>query len=888
MRVLILAANVLLLVGHLVTHALAAPEGVSAGLTATALADPLRWRFVGCDAFPSNELRDALTANVEVIVASRSAVTIDSLIETVTRQLTLGYRAAGYFEATVSAEVDRDTRQLVMMIIEGRLFRQGRVEVRGATSIDTARLMAAVTKKQAPAEAIPVFSEVPAEGDAPLSWLSASGAPEKLTDAIWNPGQPAAFHSTSWTGWNPVLELMGKRAVPALKVTGSPALWESQIQLILKRMGYLDATLTAAIELEDDSTATLVITIRDEGPRMVLGEIEVVGNTRNTTADIIDYLQLQPGMPFDAMRHARLHWQLKQANRFLKHDVEVISPPFGDGPSRLKLTLVEAPGIPTLKESFTPEQQVVIRAANWMSSQREFDSEVTIRSKNLAQMFSKQDAVETTRIVSIGFAKNFTQMFSKQFAREFFSDRDASFRLILSPVARSAMLELGVSDRDNRLVWGQVLSVGRDSNWLLAPHRQSQLEWGGLYGSVTLKLEIVVHPPDSEGRMSSTKFGLGQNSRTAKDGEPIRNEILQVSPLALLLKLTKETSEVELTDDLMTIRGDSNDLVIDVKSERIVTWQFDFGGSEATVRWDRNVYADATRKWQSQRDAAKNEHHASAPVTATLNYLTEEARAVESLQSQRLPTWFRLAERVVQSGVLRPVDEAVAKSNWNETAPRSFSIPVEPNPKSPLGALAWLDPCLRAALPYYAKVFPHDTPGWTIGREVTLMMLRPKGVEIPSPYGFRSMLEEDQAGPLHFLLAAQLFGIVSPGHKFVLAQRGLKELTPPALRRDVVALLDQRSVSAQIANGLAELLRSLDESDMEDLAELLDLEPSDRTVVASLLQELARRRDEPANSLFPELVERAWPIIEPRLEAALRDLAVPPAQPPVKVTRKLE
>ena len=872
MRVLILSANVLLVIGHLVTYALAAPEGASAGLTAATLADPQRWRFVGCAAFQSNELRDALTANVEVIVASRSAVTIDSLIETVTRQLTLGYRAAGYFEATVSAEVDRDTRQLVMTIIEGRLFRQGRVEVRGATSIDTARLMAAVTKKQAPAEAIPVFSEAPAESDAPLSWINASGAPEKLNDAIWSPGQPAAFHSTSWTGWNPVLELMRKRAVPALKVTASPALWESQIQLILKRMGYLDATLTAAIELEDDSTATLVITVRDEGPRMVLGEIEVTGNTRNATADIIEFLQLQPGMPFDAMRHARLHWQLKQANRFLKHDVEVISPPFGDGPSRLKLTLVEAPGIPTLKESFTPEQQVAIRAANWMSSQREFDSEVSIQSRNLAQMFSKQDAVETAY---------------KQFAREFFSDRDASLRLILSPVARSAMLELGVTDRDDRLVWGQVLSVSRDSNWLLAPHRQSQLEWGGLYGTLTLKLEIVVHPPDGEGRMSRINFGLGQNSATVKDGEPIRNEI-QVSPLALLLKLTKETSEVELTDDLMTIHGDSNDLVIDVKSGRIVTWRFDFGGSEATVRWDRNIHAEATKKWQSQRDAAKNEHHAGAPVTATLNYLTEEARAVESLQSQRLPTWFRLAERVVQSGVLRPMDEAVAKSNWNETAPRSFSIPVEPNPKSPLGALAWLDPCLRAALPYYAKVFPHDTPGWTIGREVTLMMLRPNGVEIPSPQGFRLMLEEDQAGPLHFLLAAHLFGVFSPGHKVVLAQRGLKELTPPALRRDVVALLDQRSVSAQITNGLAELLRTLDESDMEDLAELLNLEPSDRSIVASLLKELTRRGDEPANNLFPELVERAWPIIAPKLEAALRDLAVPPAQPPVKVTRKLE
>ena len=160
------------------------------------------------------------------------------------------------------------------------------------------------------------------------------------------------------------------------------------------------------------------------------------------------------------------------------------------------------------------------------------------------------------------------------------------------------------------------------------------------------------------------------------------------------------------------------------------------------------------------------------------------------------------------------------------------------------------------------------------------MMLQPKGVEIASPLGMRAMLEEDRAGPIHYLLAAGLFGMASPLHKFVLANRGLQELSAEAFRRDVTVLLNQKGVTSQTTNVLADLLRSLDEPDLDDLAELLRLDDDDRALVTRLLKELNRRRDEPANVLLPELAEQAWPALSPRVEAALRQLAVPPASPP--------
>lgn len=825
----------------------AAPGDIPAAPTAAALADPSRWRFVGCEAYKADELRDALAASVDVIVASRSSGTVNRLVEVVTRELTLGYRSVGYPDAVVATDIDRDTRQLVITIDEGKLFRQGQVEVRGATSIDVDRLISTVKQKYAPADAIPVFAGTPAEGEAPLHWIKPNGQPEKLHDALWNPGQPASFASTAWK------------------------LSEPLVQLFLKRQGFSDPVIAVSVEAAEDGTATLVIAIRDEGPRIVLGEIEVTGHERNSTEDILEFLQLKLGQPFDALQQARLHWWLKQAARFLKHDVQLISPPFGEGPSRLKLTLVEAPRVPTLKEPFTPEQQIAIRAANWLSSQREYDLEITLCARTTDEKASSPEL-------------------------ELFVNREATFRYILSPADRSAMLEIGINDREDRLVWGQVLSVSSEAGWLLAPHRKAKLEWGGLHGTLLLQMVADVQPPDAEGRMSNFNFGTGLNSKTAKDGQPIR-DVIAIAPLAMILEVTRETNTVELTDERMTIKGKpleqggAFELVLDAQTGRLITWHSSYNGSRIEIRMDQHIYAEAANKWQSQRAASQNKLAATAPITTLLQYVGEEARSIEKLQSQRLPKWFRLAERLVNSGVLRPFDEAVAKSSNDAESQTAFSIPIEPNPKSPLGAMAWLDPVIRGVLPFYTKVFPRNTPGWTIGREATLLLLRPKGVEIPSPLGVRLMLEEDRAGPFHFLLAAKLFGVVSPGHRFVLANRGLQELTPESFRRDIAALLNEQGLASHSANALAGLLRSLDEPDLDDVAELMSLGEDDRALVTKLLKELTRRRDEPADILLPELAEQAWPVLRPHVEAALRDLATPPTpptKPPVRVTSKPE
>ena len=273
------------------------------------------------------------------------------------------------------------------------------------------------------------------------------------------------------------------------------------------------------------------------------------------------------------------------------------------------MTLVEAPRVPTLTEPFTPEQQLAIRAANWMSTQREFDWEVSLRANQLGEEASP-------------------------FWKEFCGERETALRYILSPVERSALLELSVTDRENRLVWGQVLSVSRESSWLLAPHRQAKLEWGDFHGTLLLQMVFDVQPPNSQGYMSSINFGGGWNSKVAKEGLPVREEI-SIAPLAMILNVVKETNKVELTDERMTIRGEMFEMIIDAQTGRLITWNFDYEGNRIEIRMDQQVYAAAANKWQTQRAASQDRLDAGAPVTTMLQYVTEEARSIEKLQTQR-------------------------------------------------------------------------------------------------------------------------------------------------------------------------------------------------------------------------------------------------------------
>lgn len=125
---------------------------------------------------------------------------------------------------------------------------------------------------------------------------------------------------------------------------------------------------------------------------------------------------------------------------------------------------------------------------------------------------------------------------------------------------------------------------------------------------------------------------------------------------------------------------------------------------------------------------------------------------------------------------------------------------------------------------------------------------------------------------MHYLLAAELYGFVSPGHAVRLADQGLKHLTPLGFRRDITALLHEKGMLAPFV----EPLMALEESDIRDLADLMTLSPEDRVTLMAASKELARRRNEPPRQVLADVAVSLWPVIAPRVTSQLQRLANPP------------
>ncbi|MFV1965028.1 MAG: POTRA domain-containing protein, partial [Pirellulaceae bacterium] len=86
------------------------------------------------------------------------------------------------------------------------------------------------------------------------------------------------------------------------------------------------------------------------GPPVIVEEIEIVGNRSHSTKAILDYLKVTPGVTFTAGLRRQLLRSLWDSGRFAGH--RITADPLDSG-VKLRITIVEAPGVPPLTEPMT-------------------------------------------------------------------------------------------------------------------------------------------------------------------------------------------------------------------------------------------------------------------------------------------------------------------------------------------------------------------------------------------------------------------------------------------------------------------------------------------------------------------------------------------------------
>ena len=292
----------------------------------------------GTHAFTGKEVVAALLWDFDVLVAAHPAAPLCDYLGVLRRKATVGYRNAGFPNVDVSVLPEFASRRVVVRVVEGPRYLAGNVRVRGQRTLPLPKLVARLTRPYPPKEAVTQRSAAAGAAASAACWLDRDGKRLELADPVWEIGKPAHF---------PTQPLDGERYEAPFGKTPL----HRNVADALADLGHCFARFN--IDVEPDAktkTACLTIDILDEGPRAVLGKVEVTGNKVNSRDDIVKYLGLRPGEPWNRTKSLDVGYRLWRSARFAKAEVNPVAPAAGQKGVTLRIAVVESERAPPLRK----------------------------------------------------------------------------------------------------------------------------------------------------------------------------------------------------------------------------------------------------------------------------------------------------------------------------------------------------------------------------------------------------------------------------------------------------------------------------------------------------------------------------------------------------------
>lgn len=767
--------------------------------------------FKGQQAFTEQQLRTAVAGNLELIYAGHPRADFGSYLKLINKQLMSGYLHAGYPNALVQTNYDRVRGVIVVTIDEGARYRAGSIDIEGAVTIDADQIRRYLTEWQNPSEnqsARKSLAQQTPPNNIPGQDFHRDGP-------VWRVDQPAPFSE-----WD-------RHQI------------ENAIQKRLEQLGYLEAKFRCRVRPAAGGVAKLSIAISDEGQRATLGEIHVSGNDKNSAADIIQLLGLNPGTPLNSEVTAECRRKLRSSGRFLRHDLEII-PPFDDvGPSILKVTVCECPTAPPLDQEFEPLEQTALLAGRWFDnfgqSQEDLSVDIqwTPRSPNAADEDNKKTSQTWTA------------------------------NLILSPSRHEALLRLRCGPSPESTRFDATLIALRDRLIIDSGDARVRCEIPLSECHFNGSLKLRSFAPDDHGKTLQLEYGIGYKSQI----NAISSAIATVcDPSAVIEGLAKWKGNLHLEDGRLSFANDNTDCRFDAVTGRLLG---------AKVHWD-DIDAGAIKieTGAGLFDAALHKHNQTAatrevfrvdesPLSAAIAFWAGSYRVqLTDQQPDFADQLIRLAGnwRNQERSTAKAVDVKIAGATRND----SFSIPQSDDTYGGLARFyEWTLPTLNQALP------PHSW-AWTLAREFTFTLM---GQTMYRDEAIGAIIKADDAGPLSHLAGAFLFGSLDPTLKVEFARRGQYRLATKHFHNDCEAFLDPETPSGKT---LIQIGRRLQTAQPDDLALLLNLLPLEqgfeRNVLMNSITQMCAQRNQPAESLMAEILDELWePLFRPAVQQLLTD-----------------
>jgi hypothetical protein len=795
-------STILLLLSAFAVPAWAAPP------LAGELANANRLEFSGQRQFPAEHLKRALEDDLDFLLAADPTTPLDEYLAVVKARLQEGYQRAGFPEASIEARADAARRRVTVAIAEGRRYMAGPIRLLGASAVPETEISRWLTTPHPAASA-----------EQRTGWEVADGL--RISDAfgeepIWEPGKPAHFNA--WARQH----------------------LTKQVYLAFAEQGYFFPQLEVkAAPNPRSGQAELQINVFDEGPSGVVGEIEMLTTGKNSREAILKLIELTPGAPLTHAGLAKIKKRLHDSARFARFDVRPQPPAQPGGPLKLKFELIEAEASPLLNQSFSPEEETLLKLRQWLLDEiASGDADLVLTLRNPAGRLRQLKAVVSAKGGTLRF-----------------DILDPSMSLG-GRVLRNVQELAGLSDdaksaAENKCLLAMEAGPGllaaysplRDRKYAVAPDRKQ------------LVAKLRLDPALESNR--SVDFNLGASSREQDAGEPSQPFALDVelTPAAFVALAHNKNLSYKIEEGVLNIKSGALVVEIEMATGRLIKAALTAGlNSElGSIVARRGAFRQETAELRTLAGGA-NDFDARRPINSLAAFTSCELlffeRGLAGLATPSDARGLFVWQSLLANYLLPPLDQWIADSIEKQqeffipnTPPAPGEPPRNPSAQAAAGFTLWV--C--------RDLFPADSWPCIVTRAAAYHY---SGDAKRRRQELSRIGSGDQAGPVGLLIAAWLASGVEPKLSQRLAAQGLENLSAADFRRDYQLLLGSRSPWIKSALAGIGRLRDLPPDEVEAAANILT--GQSRYFMRDLVAALRKHRDAPTETVLADVLDKYW------------------------------
>jgi hypothetical protein len=768
---------------------------------------PDRLVFEGCQAVTPGEIKAALLRDWDVVLASAPSNRLSDYVAVIRRKVRTGYEASGFAKVEISCGADAQHGTVVVSIKEGPRYRRGAVHVTGVQA-DLSRQTIEKLTRPGPAQS---FSIIEAAGGAGYRVKMVLGS--ELSSPAWKRGDPARFDPVAGTRM------------------------EQEVAGALRGLGYFDPKLDAKVEIEQDQ-AVLHVTVADEGRHATIDKVNVTGLKKNRPEDLLKFLGVEKGQEISLDRLNAIQRRLWDSARFKKHELTIA--PSGGDRSRLSLEieLEEFPDAPTLTEPLSPVEQALINACQWLRARPDAGEDVEVVMHTAAHADSHVD-------MHVQFVVGPTGGVCRIRA--------------YTPAPATAPAEK--TDARPLVDYALAMTTDLDGIYSISDGKKLTAALGkALAPEVGLRYAPEVAPDGSV--KWSINFDAG--FRTEEIRPPL---LLTLAPVAFVSVAHLEGMKYEIRDGILTINGEQTKVRVETGTGRVLECRVFSHDSLYAISVRRGMMGDFIGEME-KAIAAPNCFDPKQPAASSMAFIAEQTAKGLLLRSAAGPEQRARAAvvlgKLLSPDVFEPTQRLFSPSDGKGSD--DFFIPPDGSTASVNDALGTI---VKIALPYFDRLFPHDSwPGTLLRQRVLLYVNQRKTAESE----LDRVITSHRTGPVGLLMTARLVSEFSPTDGDKIAARGLKRLDVTEFRKDVSEFTEGDGVAAEILRRAADKLRQLPQQDIDDLADVLS--PEQAKTFRQIAAVLRAHPHQPIEKLLPAALDNVWAqSLRESVESALHGLA---------------